>query len=84
MLKLDFSIVFLVNSASEKQSLLDASPSEAKTKSDQIPEKDDCTKFKDAGDDVVDDASNGEGNNIRYRNVWCLHTAFVISFQILL
>lgn len=56
MLKLDF---LSCNSASEKQSLLDASPSEAKTKSDQIPEKDDCTKFKDAGDDVVDDAGEG-------------------------
>lgn len=29
-------------SASEKESLLDTSPSESKTKSDQIPEKDDC------------------------------------------
>lgn len=52
-------------SASEKQSLLDTSPSEAKTKSDQIPEKDDCIKLKDAnaaGDVVGSDGGGGAGD----------------------
>lgn len=40
---------------------MDASPSESKTKSDQIPEKDDGVKLKDANDGVG--CCNGDGNN---------------------
>ena len=46
---ISISFSFSTNSASEKESLLgDTSPTESKTKSDQIPEKDD-TKLKDDG-----------------------------------